>query len=257
MTDQGCQRERARAVVQTLPYSQMPKKMAVGLVQYIVYWLNNIPKHGQDYSPRDLILGEQKFDYKTVCCIPFGAYAQVHDDLRITNTMEARTTGAINMGLTRNLQGTHRFYSLKSGDIIVRRNWTEMPMPSEAIDKLLELLEKEVDWEGGEPLNGNNDPQDSKRPEELEEIRDEQGIIEGQMSDQGSDQEERKADNENQESIVVESHNAEGQENMNADTKVENVMTRTESSSTHGYNNNNNSWITKISARSAFMSPTG
>jgi hypothetical protein len=62
-------KERAWAVVQTLPYSKMPKKMTIGLVQYIVYWLKNIPKHGQDYSPRDLILGEQKLDYKTVCHI--------------------------------------------------------------------------------------------------------------------------------------------------------------------------------------------
>jgi hypothetical protein len=111
----------------------MPKKMIIGLIQYTTYWLNNIAKSGQDNSPRDLILGEQKLDYKVICRIPFGAYAQVHDDLKTTNTMEARTTGVINMGPTGNVQGTHKFLSLKTGENIVRRNWTEMPIPSEAI----------------------------------------------------------------------------------------------------------------------------
>jgi hypothetical protein len=91
----------------------MPKKMIIGLIQYSAYWLNNIAKNGQDNSPRDRIFGEQKLDYKAICRIPFGAYAQVHDDLKITNTMEARTTGAINMGPTGNIQGTYKFLSLQ------------------------------------------------------------------------------------------------------------------------------------------------
>jgi len=42
-----------------------------------------IPKDGQDFSPRELICGEQKLDYKTICRIPFGAYEQVHEDLKL------------------------------------------------------------------------------------------------------------------------------------------------------------------------------
>ncbi len=58
-------------------------------------------KEGQDFSDfsaRDLIFGERKIDYNIMCKIPFGTYVQVHDDLSITNTMESRTTGAINLG---------------------------------------------------------------------------------------------------------------------------------------------------------------
>jgi hypothetical protein len=129
----------------------MPKKMIIGLIQYTTYWLNNIAKSGQDNSPRDLILGEQKLDYKVICRIPFGAYAQVHDDLKTTNTMEARTTGVINMGPTGNVQGTHKFLSLKTGENIVRRNWTEMPIPSEAIVWIQELSGKEeIDFDNDE-----------------------------------------------------------------------------------------------------------
>jgi hypothetical protein len=50
--------------------------------------------------------------------------------------MESRTTGAINLGPTRNIQGTHNLLSLKTEDLIVMRKWTELPVPSEVIDKL-------------------------------------------------------------------------------------------------------------------------
>jgi len=104
--------ERARAVIQTLPFKNMPKKMRIALIHNVVFWLNNIPKVGQEHSPKDLVFGDQLLHYKEVCRIPFGAYAQVHEDQSITNTMESRTTGAITLGTTGNIQGTHRFLSL-------------------------------------------------------------------------------------------------------------------------------------------------
>jgi hypothetical protein len=42
-------KERIRAIVQTLPCAQTPKKMRMSLVQYVVYWVNQIPKEGQDF----------------------------------------------------------------------------------------------------------------------------------------------------------------------------------------------------------------
>jgi hypothetical protein len=67
--------------------------MRIALIHYIIFWLNKIPKEGQDESPREMIMGEQKLDYKMICKIPFGAYAQVHDDREVTNTMKQHTTG--------------------------------------------------------------------------------------------------------------------------------------------------------------------
>ncbi len=109
------------------------------MVNYVVFWLNQIPKEGQNFSPRGMILGGQKIDYKNVCRLPFGAYVQVHDDRQITNTMESRTTGAINLGATGNVQGAHRFLSLVTGDIIVCRSWTELPIPAEVLIRMEEL----------------------------------------------------------------------------------------------------------------------
>jgi hypothetical protein len=125
-------KERARAIVQTLPYQKLPKKVRVALIQYVVFLLNNIPKEDQTQSPKDLIVGEQVLNYSTLCKIPFGAYVQVHDNAHVTNTMEPRTTGGINLGPS-NMQGGHKFLNLSTGEIIVRRKWTELPIPSEVI----------------------------------------------------------------------------------------------------------------------------
>jgi len=131
-------KERARATLQTLPYKKIPKKMRIALKHYVVFWLNNIPKERQDESPWEMIMGEQKLDYEMICKILFGGYAQVHDDREVTNTMKQRTTGGINMGPS-NMQGGHKFLSLETGEILVKRRWTELPVPNDVISRLDEL----------------------------------------------------------------------------------------------------------------------
>ena len=44
-------KERVRAIIQTIPYKRLAKKILIALIQYIVFWLNNIPKEGQVQSP--------------------------------------------------------------------------------------------------------------------------------------------------------------------------------------------------------------
>ena len=171
-------KERARSIVQTLPYQVMPRKMRIALIHNVVFWLNNIPKSGQDYSPRDLVFGKKILNYKTVCRIPFGAYAQVHNDQSITNTMVSRTTGAISLGATGNIQGMYRFLSLRTGEIIVRRTWTELPVPMDVIDRLQEITENEPEYD--------DDMQDNKI-----EVAGEEGQI--QLLDNGIEE-----DNQNQ-----------------------------------------------------------
>jgi hypothetical protein len=167
-------KERARAIFQTLPYQHVPRKIRISLIQYVTFWLNNIPKAGQQYSPRDLVFGEQKIDYNLICQLPFGAYVQVHDDLDITNTMQSRTTGAINLGVTGSIQGTHKFFSLNTGEIIVRRKWTELPVPNEVINRLEELTVEEVESGSKNEMCELNEAEDDDEEEEQqqgEEIR--------------------------------------------------------------------------------------
>jgi hypothetical protein len=195
-------KERARAIIQTLPYRLIPKKVRIGLIQYVIFWLNNIPKAGQQHSPRDLIFGEQKMDYNLMCHLPFGAYVQVHDDLDITNTMQARTTGAINLGVTGNIQGTHRFYSLRTGEIIVRRNWTELPTPNEVIDRLEEMTIAEVEAGNEHEIyqvdDENHDSEEEKLNEQVDEMKQE-----GVETDYDKENEINHNDNNNEEENIV------------------------------------------------------
>jgi len=176
-------KERARAIIQTLPYNHIPRKIRIALIQFVVFWLNSIPKNGQDYSPRDLIFGEQKLNYDTVCQIPFGAYAQVHDDLEITNTMQSRTTGAISLGATGNTQGTYRFFNLSTGELIVRRKWTELPIPQEVIMRLQDMTYAELDQNSKVNFEGD---------EEEEDYYDEE-----QNKQQGGEEEQQEQENTN------------------------------------------------------------
>jgi hypothetical protein len=137
-------KERAQGIVQTLPYSKIPKKIRVALIQYVVFWLNNIPKEDQIQSPREIVMGEQVLDYKTVCKLPFGSYVQVHEDQQITNTMVPITTGAITLE-PRYLNGGYKFFSLMTGEIIRRRKLSELPISNEVIQKLEEFSKDQND----------------------------------------------------------------------------------------------------------------
>jgi hypothetical protein len=147
--------------------------MRLAAVQYIIFWLNQLPKEGQTFSPRDMILGGQRIEYKSMCRLPFGAYVQVHDDRQQTNTMEPRTTGAINLGPSGNIQGAHKFLSLSTGEVIVCRTWTELPVPSEVLLRMEEL---------------STDPNDELKQyeEELndEEMQNEQNHVEEQENNE-------------------------------------------------------------------------
>ena len=63
-------------------------------------------------------------DWKKSCKLHFGAYAQVHEDRNVTNTLEERAQGAICLGPTGNQQGTYNFFSLRSGKKITRGKFT-------------------------------------------------------------------------------------------------------------------------------------
>ena len=53
--------------------------------------------------------------------------------------MESHTVGAITLGPS-NMNGGYKFFSLMTGEILVRQNWTELPVPNEVIHKLGEFL---------------------------------------------------------------------------------------------------------------------
>ena len=112
--------------------------MLVQLIYFSVLWLNAFPPKGgvsDNVSPRGILTGVQ-FDYVKHCRLPFGSYVQAHEEPNPTNTQAARTVGAIGLGPTGNLQGSYRFLNLRTGQMLTRRSWTQLPMPQEVINRV-------------------------------------------------------------------------------------------------------------------------
>jgi len=139
-------KERVRATRHTLPFKNITNLMLHELINFCAMWINFVPPKGgvsKDLSPRTIMTGSYP-NYNTHCRIPFGAYAQVHEENSPTNTTDLpRTTGAICLGPTGNVQGGYKFMSLVTGRKITRQNFTELPMPADAVKRVEALAEKE------------------------------------------------------------------------------------------------------------------
>jgi hypothetical protein len=107
-------------------------------------------------------------------------FRQVHDDRQQTNTMEPRTTGAINLGPTGNIQGAHKFLSLSTGEVIVRRKWTELPVPSEVLLRMEELSTDPNDVLTQYDEEVNNKEEENERQDEQNNAE-EQDVTEWQV----------------------------------------------------------------------------
>ena len=113
-------KERARGIINTLPYPRLPKRMIVELMHFVTMWLNSFPVKGgisQKYSPRELIT-RRRLDAKLHCKAEFGAYCEVHDEPSPSNTMQRRTHPSICLGPTGNLQGSYKFFCLTTGQLL-------------------------------------------------------------------------------------------------------------------------------------------
>jgi hypothetical protein len=138
-------KERGRGTINMLPYETIPKLMVIELMHFCVMWMNSFPvksRASKKWSPRELV-SRHKLDAKLHCKAPFGSYCKVHVDPDITNTMEPRTKWAICLGLTGNRQGSYIFMSLPTGNKIIRRNFTRMPLTESAIKQVKQMAAKD------------------------------------------------------------------------------------------------------------------
>jgi hypothetical protein len=160
-------KERARSVYNTVPFKRMPNSMVVELVHWCNFWLNMFPAMdgvSSTLSPRCIMTG-QTCDFKIHCRLQFGEYAQVHESH--DNSMLSRTTGAIALRPTGNIQGGHYFMSLSTGRRLNRSAWTPLPMPGEVIERVQQLARRnpaggalEFGWRNGEPIEDGPDEED-------------------------------------------------------------------------------------------------
>jgi hypothetical protein len=86
-------KERSRAIGSTLPFKVIPGRIIIELVYYAAFWLNAFPPSSgvsTFYSPRTIMTGTA-LEFAKHCKIPFGAYAEAHEEYPQTNTMAQRT----------------------------------------------------------------------------------------------------------------------------------------------------------------------
>ena len=110
-------KECTRGLLATLPFENMPRRMKIEFVYFMVLWMNAFPvKSGvsDKISPRELLL-RWRLNYKKHCRVEPGTYCEVHDEPTPTNTMTPRTHEAIALGPTGNLQGSVKFYCIHMG----------------------------------------------------------------------------------------------------------------------------------------------
>ena len=75
-------------------------------------------------------------DYNKHCRVSFGSYVQTHEENIRTNSLQARTLGAITLGPDNSNQVGYYFLNLNTGHRIHRRSWTPLPMPDFVIQRV-------------------------------------------------------------------------------------------------------------------------
>ncbi len=97
--------ECTRGLLGMLPFENLPQRMKIEFVYFMVLWMNAFPvKSGMSdkISPRELLLLWQ-LNHKKHCRVEPGTYCKVHDEPTPTNTMMPRTHKAITLGPMGNL----------------------------------------------------------------------------------------------------------------------------------------------------------
>jgi hypothetical protein len=137
--------ERSRAIRSTLPFQAIPGRIIIEIFYYAAFWLNVFPPSSgvsSTYSPQKIMTGTA-LDFTKHCKLPFGAYAEAHDEYPQTNTMAQRIHGVICLGLTGNFQGSYKMMCLTTGRKITRKQFQELPMPASVIKHIEAIANKE------------------------------------------------------------------------------------------------------------------
>jgi len=134
------------------------------MVYNTIFWLNCFPhKNGiqPTLSPRTIIT-RSTIDYNKHCNLQCVTFVQVHKPHN--NSLLPRTTGAIALCPSGNIQGGYFFLSLTTGKRIIRNKWTILPMPAEVIATVHQLAEACKKYKGiiftnknGNVINNDND----------------------------------------------------------------------------------------------------
>jgi len=126
-------------IVNKLLHEILPHRLIIKIVYNVMFWLNCFPHKDRIHAtlnPHTIVTGSN-INYDKHCKLQFGTYVQVHE--QHDSSMATRTSGAIALHPTGNMQGSYYFLSLRSGKHIVCNNWTMLPMPAEVIATVHQL----------------------------------------------------------------------------------------------------------------------
>lgn len=178
-------KERLRAAVHGLPFRRLPKLLIVHLVADAVRCLNMFPAPNgvsRHLSPLSIVTGVPSPDYATMR-LEFGTYVQLFQDPTPSNTIAARTLGAIAPTPTGNAHGDYHFLSLATGHRVSRHRWTALPMTDTAIARVeaLALHERQpliqqdglvVEWRPDHPIDDDEYDRDYSQDPAREDAAD-------------------------------------------------------------------------------------
>ena len=168
-------KEPNRSIVDLLPYKRYPRVIKKTMVEYAALQCCLFPQKdsvSDVYSPHTLVTGV-RLDATKHARVNFGSYCEVHDEPDPSNTEQRRTTGAIALGPHNRITGSYLFFSLDTGNTLVRDVWTEMDITPEVVDRVHYFADKENDpdrfadvdpldfeWTPGVPVRDEFPPND-------------------------------------------------------------------------------------------------
>ena len=130
-------KERVRSFLTVLPY-KLTKTMLVYLVQFVVMMINNVPRATsaiEGVSPREKLTGKS-LDFDGTKFLEFGEYCHVNEEDNVKNSMKSRTFPAICLGPVGNMMKNYYFLNLETFQVVKRRQWIALPLPSTYIEKI-------------------------------------------------------------------------------------------------------------------------
>jgi hypothetical protein len=159
-------KERLRSCAHGLPFKRLPRLMIHHMVADALRCLNQFPhKNGisDTLSPDSIVTGAGHPVFHNMQ-LEFGTYVQVFEDNDPTNTLRARSMGAIALSPTGNAQGDYNFMSLATGHTISRHSYTALPMTDTAIARVEAIASHEqqpllqerglvVEWRPDQPID--------------------------------------------------------------------------------------------------------
>jgi hypothetical protein len=133
-------KEHTRGIIGTLSFEYIPQRVKMKFIYFVVLWINSFPvktRVSGVYSPCKLLV-QWCLDYKKHCQVLPGTYCKVHNEPEPSNTMTVCTHNCIACRLMGNLQGSVKFYCLKSG--ASSNNVCSLPCPCrmESLKKLIQ-----------------------------------------------------------------------------------------------------------------------